>query len=124
MFLYLVDEYTSKPVYDPNGLYPKIIQINSQEIDDLLPVLRVGLQAVACVNGALGLLNMFFPGIPAELIPEKSMAKAEAFTEKLDFYKNSIGGHTVVKKVVEEDSDGGGAAKRGSEFLQFVYQRI
>jgi hypothetical protein len=24
MYMYLVDEYTSEPVYDPSGVYPKV----------------------------------------------------------------------------------------------------
>ena len=117
MLLYLVDEYTSKPVYDPNGLYPKTIQINSKEMNDFLPVMRLGVQAISVVNGAAGLLSLFCPGVPSSLIPEGMAEKAKKFVDCLDREGSSVGDHEVVQNVVDGDGDGG--AKRGSELRQF-----
>ena len=117
MLLYLVDEYTSKPVYDPNGLYPKTIQINSKEMNDFLPVMRLGVQAISVVNGAAGILSLFCPGVPSSLIPEGMAEKAKKFVDCLDREGSSVGDHEVVQNVVDGDGDGG--AKRGSELRQF-----
>jgi serine/threonine protein kinase len=71
MFLYLVDEYTGKPVVTKGGVYPIQIDVRSEKAKKFLPVMAVGLNAVALANKALGLIAMFYPvvpQVPAELM--------------------------------------------------------
>ena len=64
MYMHLVDEYTNEPVFDPIGLYSKVIETKSDLVDQHMPMMRVGLQAIAVMNGATGLASCFCPGVP------------------------------------------------------------
>jgi hypothetical protein len=71
MFLYLVDEYTGKPVVTKGGAYPIHINVRSEKAKNFLPAMAVGLKAMALTNKALGLIAMIYPvapQIPPELI--------------------------------------------------------
>ncbi|GMH54434.1 hypothetical protein TrRE_jg9806, partial [Triparma retinervis] len=105
MFMYLVDEHTNEPVYDPSGLYPKVIETKSDLVDKHLPMMRVGLQAMAVMNGAAGLASCFCPGIPSRLVPKGLMEKATKFVDGLDKESN-VEDYDVVQG--EVDSQGGG----------------
>ena len=64
MYMHLVDEYTNEPVFDPIGLYSKVIETKSDLVDQHMPMMRVGLQAIAVMNGVAGLASCFCPGVP------------------------------------------------------------
>jgi serine/threonine protein kinase len=77
MFLYLVDEYTGEPVVTKGGAYPIKINVRSEKAKKFLPVMAVGMKAVAVANTAAGLIAMFYPGVPQ--IPLKLIEKAKKF---------------------------------------------
>ncbi|GMH51846.1 hypothetical protein TrRE_jg3289 [Triparma retinervis] len=79
MYMYLVDEFTNEPVYDDSELYPKVIETKSDLVDQHMPMMRVGLQAMAVMNGAAGLASCFCPGVPSRLVPKGLMEKATKF---------------------------------------------
>ncbi len=57
LYLYLVDEHSGLPVFDPTGVYPITIDVNDTTLAAKhLPLMRVGVQAMALANGAAGIL--------------------------------------------------------------------
>lgn len=75
LYLYLVDEYDMKPVYDPTGNFPIPITTPAEFIPKILPLLKVSLKAAAVVNGVAGLgrcLGYPVPTIPADLMDRAS----------------------------------------------------
>jgi hypothetical protein len=135
LFLYLVDEFTGKPVYDEGGVYPVRIETKSEHVDKCvrersaftsslltrlrryLPMMRLGLQAAAVANGAVSIANIFCPCVPRMLVPPTLLAKATSFVDGLGKPSN-VADHSSVQKHVE-DGDEGGGAKRGGELRDF-----
>jgi hypothetical protein len=76
MFLYLVDEYTGEPVVTKGG-YPIQIDVRSEKAMKFLPVMAVGMKAVAVGNTAIRLIGMFYPGVPQ--IPPGLIQTADKF---------------------------------------------
>jgi hypothetical protein len=119
MYMYLVDEYTSEPVYDPSGLYPKVIETKSDLVDKHMPMMRMGLEAMAMMNGAVGLASCFCPGIPSRLLPKGFEEKATKFVDGLDKESN-VADYDVLQGEVERQGEGSSGAKRGGELRDYV----
>ncbi|GMH74193.1 hypothetical protein TrRE_jg7728, partial [Triparma retinervis] len=118
MYMYLVDEFTNEPVFDHSGLYPKVIETKSDLVDQHMPMMRVGLQAMAVMNGAAGLASCFCPGIPNRLVPKGLMEKATKFVDGLDKESN-VADYDVVQGEVERQGEGSSGAKRGGELREY-----
>jgi hypothetical protein len=65
-FLYLVDEYTMQPIFDPSGVYPISIERNLllEKKGVLLPLMKLGVKALKLYNGAAGLARCFGYPLP------------------------------------------------------------
>jgi serine/threonine protein kinase len=110
MFLYLVDEYTGRPVVTKGGAYPIQINVRSEKAKKFLPVMAIGLQAVAVANTAAGLIAMFYPVVPQMLIPTELIEMAN------NFINNSKPG--VIKQALN-DTSGAREAVRGNALREF-----
>ncbi len=56
LYLYLVDEYSGLPVFDPTKLYPiKIDVMDPILAKQHLPLMRIGVQTMALANGVAGI---------------------------------------------------------------------
>jgi len=80
MFLYLVDEFTGKPVDDLSGIYPIIMKSRTKLFEKLLPLMTLGVAALKLAHTGTRLVNLFYPLCP--VIPGAS--KAEAFLKTDD----------------------------------------
>ena len=116
LYLYLVDEYSGKPVYDTNGVFPVKIETSSDLVQEHMPMMRMGLQAMAVANGAASIANMFCPFVPRTLVPERITSKAKQFVDGLDKESN-VSDFSSVQAVV--DGDDGGTPKRGAGLRNF-----
>ena len=96
-----------------------MISTKSDLVDQHLPMMRVGLQAMAVMNGAAGLASCFCPGIPNRLVPKGLMEKATKFVEGLDKDSN-VADYDVVQGEVERQGGGSSGAKRGPELREYV----
>jgi len=79
-YLYLVDEVTGQPVTGPN--YPIVIRKTSDRLQQLLPVLKLGLRTIKVANGVAGLAQCFFPGVVPKL-PADTMQGLQASFDKI-----------------------------------------
>jgi hypothetical protein len=95
-----------------------VISTKSDLVDQHLPMMRVGLQAMAVMNGAAGLASCFCPGIPNRLVPKGLMEKATKFVEGLDKESN-VADYDVVQGEVERQGGGSSGAKRGGELREY-----
>jgi hypothetical protein len=116
LYLYLVDEYTGKPVYDESCVYPVQIDVASDLVDRYMPMMKIGLQAVAVANGAAALASMFYP-FPKSVVPAKLLAKATSYVDHLDKGSN-VADFSSVQDDVDASSEGG-SAKRGCPLRDF-----
>ncbi len=58
LYLYLVDEHSGLPVFDTTGVYPITIDVNDATLAAKhVPLMRVGVQAMALANGVAGILS-------------------------------------------------------------------
>ena len=73
MYLYLIDELTGLPVRGDG--YPIVITTPSELVHKLLPMMQVGMRAMALFNGAVGVAQMF--GYPAQSVPEQWRERAQ-----------------------------------------------
>mmetsp|Transcript_9238 Transcript_9238/g.30687 ORF Transcript_9238/g.30687 Transcript_9238/m.30687 type:complete len:539 (+) Transcript_9238:3-1619(+) len=99
MYLYLVDQLTGEPVRDPTGHYPIEITTPSDVVPKLLPVMQVGLRAMAVFNGAAGVARMF--GFPIPTVPAAWAAGARESVELLK-HKSSVDDYGVVQAVLDQ----------------------
>lgn len=102
MYLYLIDELTGEPVYDPSGHYPIEITTPSDVVPKLLPVMQVGLRAMSVFNGAAGVARMF--GYPVPKVPEAWAAGARESVALLK-QESSMEQFSVVHEEVVKDRD-------------------
>jgi len=109
MFLYLVDEYNGKPVYDPTGVYPIEIGRKKKENEKVIPIFMLGIQTMAIANKAAGLISMFCPGVPSKIISTGLLKKAEAFANDSSL--------PVIREAW--DHEGNDKAKRGGPLREF-----
>jgi hypothetical protein len=79
MYLYLVDELTCEPVRAEG--YPIEITKPSEIVHKLLPMMQVGLRAMAIYNGAGGIARLF--GYPVPKVPETWATGARESVELL-----------------------------------------
>eukprot|EP00978_Attheya_sp_CCMP212_P002885 scaffold5943_cov56-Attheya_sp.AAC.1 len=109
MYLYLVDEHTSKAVYDPSKTYPIKIKRKTEVVEKILPIMMLGIQTMAIVNKAAGLIHMFYPAVPVKFIPPNLLESAKAFAKdsNLDVIKDAW------------DGEGDKAPKRGGQLREF-----
>ena len=82
-----------------------------------MPMMRMGLQAAAVVNGAASLANIFCPMLPRKFVPSTMLTKANSFVNSLDKPSNVADNASVQASVVS--GDGGGKAKRGGDLRDF-----
>jgi len=116
LYLYLVDEYSGKPVYDKAGPYPVKIETSSDLVQEQMPMMRMGLQAMAVANGAASVVNMFCPFVPRKLIPPSIVKSATDFVDGLH-KESSVAEFGSVQD--EVDGEGGGKPKRGAGLRNF-----
>lgn len=111
MYLYLVDESTGEAVR-VNNVYPLDIDLKCEQVQTFLPLMAMGIRALAATKAATGVMNMFLPGIPKDQIPRSVWAKVEDFVQesnKVGFIQPSFMDDATVT------SDG-----RASEFREFI----
>jgi len=119
MYLYLVDEFTGKPVHDESGVYPVKIDVNSELLEKYLPMMRIGLQAASIANGVAAYANVFFSFVPSTLVPEGLLSKVKGFVDDRSKSSN-VGNFSSVQNEVEEGGGEGEAkTKRGGELRDF-----
>lgn len=97
MYLYLVDEYTLKPVADYET-YPLPIHMNFEEAKEFLPLISLVMQACTVGNTNEGFINMFYPTIPETMIPDDLLGLAGQFfeaTERHGIIHNGLDPRTV-----------------------------
>ena len=110
MFLYLVDEWTGEPVVCvSSGIYPVKIPAQSHQVEKFLPLMALGIQALARIDDAAKIVKMFYPVVPG--ISEEFLEKAKQFVEKP--HKSG-----VIEKIMEEDSTAR-IPVRGNELREF-----
>jgi serine/threonine protein kinase/uncharacterized small protein (DUF1192 family) len=110
MFLYLVDESTGKRV--DGGVYPVKIDVRSAQAEKFLPLMALGMQVLATTNKALGIINMFYPGVPSTLIPKVLLDKVSLFIGE----SNKSG---IINQVVRQGSTGSETV-RGNDLREFA----
>jgi len=61
-------------------VYPREIEVKSDmvPVEEFLPIMMVGLQAIGITNKAIGLVRMLYPVVPSVEILEDLRGKAEA----------------------------------------------
>ena len=72
LYLYLVDEITGMPVVIENDpVYPIIINIAKENatVRKILPLMKIGLQALALANTAVDMVRLF--GCPLPSVPKE-----------------------------------------------------
>jgi len=109
LYLYLIDEYSGKPVYDESGVYPIKIDVASDLMNKYMPMMRIGLQAMSVANGVAGVANIFCPFVPRKLVPESLLGKASKFVNDMSSQGIPSGCN----------SGGNSEAKRGGELREF-----
>ncbi|KAL1499022.1 hypothetical protein AB1Y20_013538 [Prymnesium parvum] len=111
MYLYLIDELTGEPVRGPG--YPIEIKTPAEVVPKLLPVMQVGLRAMAVYNGAAGIGRAF--GFPVPKVPKAWRQGAQQSVELLK-QESSVAAfsvvHKQVKKTAEESQTVRGASLR------------
>ena len=103
LFLYLVDERTMMPVViEKDTVYPIVITTSREFVHKVLPLMKIGLKAVAVVNGLSGIARLLgypLPSIPQEymdtakkavgsLSKESSVAEFDVLQQRLDGLKS------------------------------------
>jgi hypothetical protein len=82
MWLYLVDEYTGRPVTeDPAGTYPIEITAPRECLRKLVPLMSVAIAAMYAHNGVAGIAQLF--GVPAPRVPPNLISVAATFSKAL-----------------------------------------
>jgi hypothetical protein len=114
MFLYLVDESTGEPV-GAQG-YPLKINVLSEQAEKFLPLMALGMQILASTNNALGMISMFYPGIPRGLIPKFLLAKANRFLEESN--KSGITSQVVRQGSTDSETVRGNDLRAFAAFLK------
>jgi hypothetical protein len=114
-YLYLVDEFTHKPVWDPNETYPIVIKEKSDLVKKYLPVMKAGLLAMSAANGVAAIGSMFYPFVPSRVVPAALQETAQDFVKGL---QNGGSEFAVVQDTIDAGNDGG-EAKRGPELREF-----
>jgi hypothetical protein len=114
-YLYLVDEFTHKPVWDPNEKYPIVIKDKSDLVKKYLPVMKAGLLAMTAANGVAAVGSMFYPFVPSRVVPPALVEQAKDFVEGL---QNGGSEFAVVQDSIDAGNEGG-EAKRGPELREF-----
>jgi len=100
MFLYLIDELTGEPVRADK--WPIKITKPSKVVPKLLPVMQVGIRAMAIYNGVAGVAGMF--GYPLPIVPEAWSKGAQESVELLK-QESSVEQFGVVHAVVMDGSE-------------------
>ena len=78
IYLFLVDELTGESVRVEN-LYPLDIDVKCEQVQSFLPLMAMGIRALAATNDAVGVMNMFLPGVSKDQIPRSVWEKVESF---------------------------------------------
>ena len=111
LYLFLVDELTGEYVRADN-LYPLDVDLKCDQVQSFLPLMAMGIRALAATNDAVGVMNMFLPGMSKDQIPRSLWAKVEAFvleSNKMGFV------HPMPADDVTVNSEG-----RPNELREFV----
>ena len=110
MYLYLADEWTGQPV-NIDGVYPLEIPRQSAKAKEFLPLMALGLKALALTSTAARIVSMFYPVASGSRIPELLLDKAKKFIEE----SNKSG---IIEQVLSEGY-GTNKAVRGNELSEF-----
>ena len=114
MYLYLIDEYTSKPICDPSGMYSIRIVRTTYEVEKILQMMMLGIQTMAVANTATGVASMLYPISLDKVIPQKILGKAIDFSKDYNL--------DIIKKAWEGDeynvSKGGGQLRAFKNLLE------
>ena len=110
LYLYLVNEVTHKPVIPPEGSgspYPLRITAPTEFVGKFMPLMKVGLKAMAVWNGVAGLAQCF--GYPVPKIPAGVCRSIKSAVGALDA-KSSVAEFDVLQGEVDHAllADGGG----------------
>ena len=110
LYLYLVNEVTHKPVIPPEGSgspYPLKITAPTAFVGKFMPLMKVGLKAMAVWNGVAGLAQCF--GYPVPKIPAGVCRSIKSAVGALDA-KSSVAEFDVLQGEVDSAllADGGG----------------
>jgi len=82
-YLYLVDERTMKPITnDPNGIFPILIEKPAEFVQKAMPLMKVGLKAMAIFNGVSGVARCL--GYPTPMLSKEVRDVAKKFVGGLD----------------------------------------
>ena len=79
MYLYLIDEWTEEPVVCVDGVYPVEIPVQAEQAKKFLPLMALGMQALALTNKAARIVSMLYPVVPSKVIPQTLLDKAKTF---------------------------------------------
>jgi hypothetical protein len=102
MYLYLIDEYTGKPVVpEEDGVYPIQITQPSENAAKLLPLMRSGLKVMSVVNSAAFVGHMF--GVPIPSVPKKWQESAKTAVGSLD-KKSSVAEFDVLQETLNTEN--------------------
>ena len=107
LWLYLVDEYTGKPVVTKEGGdYPIKITLQSGHLKAAMPYMKLGVKAMKMSNGIAGVARMF--GVPAPKIPQDVLKKAEKEVGLMD-QESTVAEFEVLQAALD---DGGGRKRK------------
>ncbi|GMH88159.1 hypothetical protein TrST_g3948, partial [Triparma strigata] len=122
LWFYLVDEYTGEPV--DGGKYPIRIQTQSDMVKKCMPMMKMGMTAVKCINGVAGMAKMF--GVPT--VPQTLVNMANDTIKSMD-QESTVAEFGVVQNVLDKALEGKGGKdeksagksdpKRGAELREF-----
>ena len=130
-YLYLLDEMTMKPVVIMGDkYYPIEITTPAVFIPKVLPLMKVGLKAVALLNGASGIARLL--GYPLPSVPEEYMEMARKAVGDLS-QKSSIAEFDILQDSLDSELHGEGEnaermknSARGApmrEFARFLLEK-
>lgn len=102
LYLYLVDEYSMKPVVKENDpIYPIEITTPAEFVPKVLPLMKVGMKAMSLVNTAAGVGRFF--GYPVPTIPPEYLCKLNLAIGVLD-QQSSIAEFSALQGVLDDTS--------------------
>jgi serine/threonine protein kinase len=117
MYLYLIDEYTGKPVVLENkhdDSYPIIIKTPSVNAKKWLPLMRSGLKVMDAVNSAAFVANCC--GIPAPRVPKKWKQQAKEAVGALN-KESTVSEFRVLQQSVDRTASSGSGEAETKEML-------
>ena len=62
-----------------DGVYPVEIPVQAEQAKKFLPLMALGMQALALTNKAARIVSMLYPVVPSKVIPQTLLDKAKTF---------------------------------------------